>query len=144
MTTSRPPPAPAALRGADAGGADAATSEVRPADHELVVRRRFAAPRFPRPASSGQYGSPARDRSKPKVRPTRTTLSMYALNGAGTLKLYIGTPATMVSAASSSSTSPSLTARCRDDSGVRSAGGVKAARIHSPVTGGGGSWPTSR
>ena len=78
-------------------------------------------------ASIGQYGVPSRLWSKPKVRPTRTMLSIHALNCAGGPKLYMGTPATMMSAASSSSTSSSLVRSASRIHGSRWVSGVKAA-----------------
>ena len=62
-----------------------------------------------------------------EVRPTRTMLSIHALNCAGGPKLYMGTPATMMSAASSSSTSSSLVRSASRIHGSRWVSGVKAA-----------------
>src|SRR5256885_3325176 len=59
-------------------------------------------------------------------------------------KLYIGTPATIRSAAISSSISASLSASVFFIQGSRWSDFVKAALIHFSVTGGGGDWPTSR
>ena len=62
-----------------------------------------------------------------EVRPTRTMLSIHALNCTGDPKLYMGTPATMMSAASSSSTSSSLVRSTSRIHGSRWVSGVKAA-----------------
>src|SRR5262249_13349913 len=76
--------------------------------------------------------------------PARAMWSKYVLSVDGTLKLYIGTASTIVSALRRSSTSASEYATSARCSGVRSCGGVLNAWKRSAVRCGTGSAARSR
>ena len=82
--------------------------------------------------------------SLPAVRPMRITWSNQAFRLEGTVKLYIGAPMTIASAASISSTSVIRAANAAAWAGVRSAGSIDPATYPSALMWGTGLAARSR